>query len=138
MPRPAPPCNKGRKIIKVNALMMAQLMKHLLEGDYTCQELAEETGLHYVTVLHYTREMYREGVLHICKWDKRPESKDPIRIYKLGSKPDAKKKIMTDVEKSQRYRQKKKQLKLVQMMAGDSTLFTRKPKAQQTQQKEAA
>ena len=138
MPRPAPPCNKGRKIIKVNALMMAQLMKHLMEGDYTCQELAEETGLHYVTVLHYTREMYRKGVLHICKWDKRSESKDPIRIYKLGSKPDAKKKIMTDVEKSQRYRQKKKQLRLVQMMAGDSTRCTRKPKAQQTQQKEAA
>ena len=133
MPRPAPPCNKGRKIIKVNALMMAQLMKHLLEGDYTCQELAEETGLHYVTVLHYTREMYREGVLHICKWDKR-SGKDPMRIYKIGSKPDAEKKVMTDVEKSRKYRQKKKQIKLVQMMAGDSKRCTRKPKAPQTQE----
>ena len=131
--RPPPPCNKGRKIIKVNALMMAQLMKHLLEGDYTCQELAEETGLHYVTVLHYTREMYREGVLHICKWDKR-SGKDPMRIYKIGSKPDAEKKVMTDVEKSRKYRQKKKQIKLVQMMAGDSTRCTRKPKAPQTQE----
>lgn len=131
MPRPTPPNNTGRKIIKVNALMMAQLMKHLMEGDYTCKELAEETGLHYVTVLHYTREMYREGVIHICKWDRRPDTKDPIRIYKFGSKPDAKKKIFTEAEKKQRYRDKKRQMDMIHRLAGDSSRLNKKPKAQE-------
>ena len=118
MPRPAPPCNKGRKIIKVNALMMAQLMKHLMEGDYTCKELAAETGLHYVTVLHYTRELYRAGVLHIAKWERCAYGKDQVKIYKFGSKPDATRQRLTDVEKSKRYREKKRQMALLHRLAG--------------------
>ncbi len=49
------------KQIKVGALTYAQLIKFMLEGEHTCHELAELTGLHYVTVLQYTRELYAAG-----------------------------------------------------------------------------
>lgn len=118
MPNPTPPCNRGKRFIKINALTMAQLMKHLMEGIYSCKELAAETGLHYVTVLHYTREMYRAGVLHIAKWERCAYGKDQVKIYKFGSKPDATRQRLTDVEKLKRYREKKRQMALLHRLAG--------------------
>ena len=41
---------KKRKCVKVNAMSYAILVKHMLDGIYTCQELAEMTGLHLTTV----------------------------------------------------------------------------------------
>lgn len=35
-----PPSTKGRQIVKVGALTYAQLIKHMLEGTYSCEELA--------------------------------------------------------------------------------------------------
>ena len=46
---------KNKKIIKINAISQAHLIKEMLDGTLTCKELAEETGLHYVTVLQYAR-----------------------------------------------------------------------------------
>lgn len=46
---------------KVNAMSQAQLIKLLLDGDRTCAELADESGLHYVTVLEYCRELHKAG-----------------------------------------------------------------------------
>ena len=60
----------GNEVADGNAITQAHLIKLLLEGDYTCQELADETGLHYVTVLQYTRELYRAGAAYIVRWDK--------------------------------------------------------------------
>lgn len=114
-------------------MSFAQLMKYLSEGIYSCKELAEESGLHYITVLTYTREMYRAGVLYIKAWEKDVRGTDQIRIYALGNKPDAKKQKLSIVEKQKRHRQKKQQMKVIQMIAGDSKLCERKPKAQQTQ-----
>ncbi len=34
-----PPANKGKQIIKVGALSYAQLIKFMLEGVYSCEEL---------------------------------------------------------------------------------------------------
>ena len=53
---------------KLNASHQARLLRLLWDGGYTCQELAEQTGLHYVTVLEYTRELRREGIAHISQW----------------------------------------------------------------------
>ncbi len=64
-----PPKNKGRRIVKINAFTQAKLIEAMLDGVYNCQELAEITGLHYVTVLHYTRELHRAKAAHICQWD---------------------------------------------------------------------
>ena len=56
---------RGKTTIKVNAMAYAHLVELMLDGTHSCQELARATGLHYVTVLDYTRAMHRAGAAHI-------------------------------------------------------------------------
>ena len=114
--KPTPP--RAAKQIKVGAITYAQLIKHMFDGIYSCQELAEITGLHYVTVLQYTRELHAAKAAHICAWGKDARGRDLIKIYKLGPGKDAKRDAMTKTQRSQRHRAKKAQLELIQRMAG--------------------
>lgn len=102
---------------KMNAFTQGVMIKHMLEGVYTCQELAELTGLHYVTVLQYTRELHRAGACHISGWDKDSRGRDIIKIYKIGVGKDAKRDKMTGAERQARCRSKRQHLELVQRMA---------------------
>ena len=110
---PTPPSPKGRRQIKINAIMQAQLIKLLLEGTYTCQELADMTGLHYVTVLQYTRELHRAGAAHISGWEKDPRGRDLAKIYKLGEGRDKPRQRKTQQKRQRAYRIKKRQLSLI-------------------------
>ena len=114
---PVPPRNKGKKIIKINAIAQAQLIKLLLDGVYTCHELADQTGLHYVTVLHYTRELHSAGAVHICAWQKDGRGRDAIKIYKIGEGNDARRKKMTEAERQAKSRQKKFNLEMMHRIA---------------------
>ena len=111
-----PPNPKGKRQIKINAILQAQLIKLLLEGNYTCMELAEMTGLHYVTVLQYTRELHRAGAAHISGWEKDSRGRDLAKIYKLGEGNDKKRQRKTDAEKQVAYRAKKKQIKFMELL----------------------
>lgn len=102
---------------KMNAFAQGVMIKHMLEGVYTCQELAELTGLHYITVLHYARELHRAGACHISSWEKDIRGRDVIKVYKIGVGKDAKREKMTDVERQARSRSKRQHLALVQRMA---------------------
>ncbi len=113
-----PPSNKGRRIKKINAFTQAHLIKMLLDGAYNCQELAEETGLHYVTVLEYLRELRRAGAAHINAWEKDSRGRDVIKVYKLGAGKDAKREKLTGAERQARTREKRKAQELAQVMAG--------------------
>jgi predicted ArsR family transcriptional regulator len=104
-------------LMKINAYHQARLIKLLLEGTYSCAELAEETGLHYVTVLEYTRELHRAKAAHICMWEKDSRGRDLIKIYKLGEGRDARRSKMTAAERQQRLRDKRKALEMIGMMA---------------------
>ena len=106
-----------RTIRKINAVTQAQLIKLLLDGVYTCEQLAEETGLHYVTVLQYTRELHRFKAAHIAAWEKDAMGRDAIKVYKLGPGKDAKRDKMTAAERKARHRSKLKHLNLIQRMA---------------------
>jgi predicted ArsR family transcriptional regulator len=112
-----PPNNKGRKIIKINAISQANLIKLMLYGTMTCKELAEETGLHYVTVLQYTRELHAFGAAHICLWEKDNRGRDSIRVYKIGEGKDAKRQKMTGAERQARSRSKRYNIEMNQRMA---------------------
>lgn len=107
-----------RTIRKINAIAQAQLIKLLLEGVYTCEQLAKESGLHYVTVLQYTRELHRAGAAHIASWDKDARGRDLLKIYKLGEGRDARRKKMTPAQRQARHREKRKGQELAQVMAG--------------------
>jgi len=106
------------KQIKVNAMAYGQLIKFMLEGIYTCEELAEMTGLHYVTVLHYTRELHRAKACFIASWEKDSRGRDAVKIYKIGQAKDAKRERMTASERQARLRQKRKAMKLNTLLAG--------------------
>ena len=97
-----------RRIIKINAISQARLIALLLEGIYTCRELAEETGLHYVTVLQYTRELHRAGAAHIARWEKDERGRDNLKIYRIGAGKDARRQRLTAAQRQARCRAKKK------------------------------
>lgn len=113
------PTTKNKKVTKIGALTLTNLLANLMHGDMTCKELAEETGLHYSTVLNYTRAMHKGGVVHITRWEKCSDGRCKIKIYKLGKNKDAKKQLVTRIEQRKRYKEKMKQKALIQMMAGE-------------------
>jgi transcriptional regulator with XRE-family HTH domain len=106
-----------RTIRKINAITQAQLIKLMLEGIYTCEQLAEETGLHVVTVYQYTRELHRFGAAHISSWEKDARGRDIIKVYKLGEGRDARRQRMTAAERQAVSRQKKAHLKMIERLA---------------------
>lgn len=97
-----------RRVVKINAISQAKLIALMLEGIYTCRELAEETGLHYVTVLQYTRELHRAGAAHIARWDKDERGRDNLKIYQVGQGKDARRQRLTAAQRQARHRAKKK------------------------------
>ena len=115
-----PPKNKGRRIVKINAFTQAKLIEAMLDGVYNCQELAEITGLHYVTVLHYTRELHRANAAHISGWDKDSRGRDVVKIYRIGRGKDAKREKLTGAQRQARTREKKKAQEVAKIMMGMS------------------
>lgn len=113
-----PPNNRGKRIAKINRFTQALLIKYLLEGIYSAQELAEMTGLHDVTVRDYTRELCRVGAAHIASWDKDSRGRDVVKIVKLGPGKDAKRQRLTDAERQRAYRKKKQQQTTLRILAG--------------------
>ena len=112
-----PPSHKSKRIIKIGAVSYAKMVKLMLEGVYNCQEIADETGLHYVTVLQYARELYLAGAAHICNWEHDSRGRDIVKIYKIGQGKDAKRKTLTPAQRQRRYKAKKYNLQLIQRMA---------------------
>lgn len=137
-PEHVPPNPKGKRMIKINAITQAHLIKLLLEGTYTCQELADETGLHYVTVLHYTRELHRAKAAHISGWEKDHRGRDLSKIYKLGEGKDKPRQKLTAVERQRAYRAKKKQMKFMELFRCNAQPAGEKPSSCPHEQPETA
>jgi len=96
------------KQIKVNAISYAHLVRAMIDGDKTCLELAEITGLHYVTVLQYTRELHKVGAAHISMWLPDKLGRESIKVYKIGRGFDAKRFRMSQAERQRRYRERQR------------------------------
>ena len=115
--KPIPPRNKSKRIIKVNALSYAKLVLMMLDGTYNCKELAEMTGLHYVTVLQYARELHLSGAAHIHMWEKDSRGRDNIVVYKIGKNKDAKRSRLTPKERQARYRNKRRNSQIINLVS---------------------
>ena len=96
-----------KTMVKINRFTQANLIALLLEGTYSCKELAEQTGLHYVTVLDYTRELRRAKAAHICAWEPDARGRYTTKITKVGVGKDAPKPKKTGAQRSAAYRAKK-------------------------------
>lgn len=107
-----------KKYRKINAFTQGVLIKLMLEGELSCQELAEETGLHYVTVCEYTRELHRAGACYICEWRKDGLGRDCVKIYRIGVGKDATREKKTATERQRKYRKTKRHLEMLRATAG--------------------
>ena len=107
----------SRRGHKVNAMTFAILTKMLMEGTRTCQELADDTGLHKLTIYDWTRELHRQGVIHICMWE--GEGRSSTRIFKFGPGKDAPRPVKTRKQISEDYKTRKKAVQLLHRLAGN-------------------
>jgi len=113
-----PPSQKNKKQVKIGAISYAQLVLHMLQGDMNCKELAEETGLHYVTVLQYARELYLAKAAHISGWEKDALGRDNIKLYKIGAGKDAKRHRISGAIKAKAYRARIADMNINNALAG--------------------
>ena len=104
-------------IFKINSYTYAVMIKLLLEGTRTCQELADETGLHKGTVYQHCRELHKVGVIHIAAWMPDSMGRDCLKVYCFGSAPDAHRHKDMAVVRTARYRAKQHHLKMIQALA---------------------
>lgn len=113
-----PPSNVAyrRKQVKMGAILYARMVEMMLHGTFSCREIAEETGLHYITVLEYTRELHRAGACHIYAWDKDSRGRDMVKIYKIGEGKDAKRGKLSHAERQHRLRAKRRAIAEVNLM----------------------
>ena len=107
---------------KINHYTNAKLMLALIDGTMTCEELAEHIGLHYVTVLQYTRELHRVKAAHIATWEPDSRGRHVKKVFKLGPGKDAKRPGTTPSERTARYRRKQAHQQLIGLTAGPYTV----------------
>jgi DNA-binding IclR family transcriptional regulator len=103
-----PPNHRGRKLRRVNALAFANLLAELIDGDKTIRELAEATGLHYVTLQEYLRLMHSRGAVHIVEWGVDSRYRPTMKVYKLGCGPDAIKPVKSRADIQREWRKRKR------------------------------
>jgi hypothetical protein len=88
----------------------------MMEGTRTCQELANDTGLHKLTIYDWTAVLHKQGIIHICMWE--GEGRSSMRIFKFGPGKDAPRPIKPRSQVYAEYRAKQKAKVLLQRMAG--------------------
>lgn len=106
------------KKIRLNAELNATMIKMLLYGEATAHEIAEETGLHSDTVSRYCRALRRKKAAYICGWADSVRGADTTAIWKLGRGVDVPRFVKSNAQRSREYRERQKQLQMIQRMAG--------------------
>lgn len=114
------PATPKRKQVKVNSLSYAQLIKAMIPGDLTCQELADETGLHLVTVYQYARDLHAARAAHIARFDPDVRGRHTVKVYKLGAGKDAPRVRMTGAQRQARSRANRKAHELARVVGGSA------------------
>ena len=108
-----------RRCIKVNAISFAKLVAAMLDGTMTKRELAEVTGLHYLTVCQYTRELHLQGAAHIVMWEKDARGRDAMPVFQIGAGKDKPRHKETPASRAKKYREKKGAIEMIQRMVGE-------------------
>ena len=100
----------------MGAISYGAMCKLMCEGVYSCAEIAEMTGLHYVTVLQYAREIHKAGAAHIASWETDARGRDCVRIYKLGEGVDTPRKPPNKAKINANRRARRQQIDMMQRM----------------------
>lgn len=78
-----------RRVTAPNLIAVGVLIKHLMDGRLTNRQLAEVTGLAYLTVCRYTAAIYNADAAFITRLEIDNRGAQTIRVYKLGTDDDA-------------------------------------------------
>ena len=111
-----------KKVIRVNAIAIAEMLKAAQEGIYTSWELVEISGLSINTVRGYMNVFHKAGIVHVCDWDEDARGNRTRKVYKLGKGKDVAKPKLSQQEVNRRYREKTKAMKLMKDMNAIKTL----------------
>lgn len=108
----------------INAYSFTRMLELLMEGPVTKSQLIEETGLHHATVGAYVRHMHRKRLVRIEEYRRDRVGRTWVPYFSLNVEalPDAKKPARTSsTVRSAIHREKKRAIRLNQMLAGGPT-----------------
>jgi DNA-binding IclR family transcriptional regulator len=96
-----------RNAVNNNALAWATLIRALLEGDCTADELVEVTGLRRLTVYEYLRYLKKLGAVHVCAREPDVNGRLLIKVWRLGDGVDVRPPTQSKAVKNLKLRAKR-------------------------------
>lgn len=93
---------------KVNQDTYAMAIKLILNRPVSAHEIAKDTGLHIVTAQRLMRTFKQHEIIHVCSWRPDLQGRDAIPVYELGFRKDKPRRALTQAQRQQRCREKKK------------------------------
>ena len=106
-----------RKPVRLGALSMSKVMRALLDGPCSVGELKIASGLSTNTLYEYLRALRKEGVVHICAWEKDATGRESLRVFKLGAGKDKPRSKKSKAEVARDCRKRKQDAKLFTFFA---------------------
>lgn len=100
------------KPVRLGALSMAKITRALLDGPCSINELKLVSGLNISTLHEYMRALRKEGVVHICGWEKDATGRESLRVFKLGNEKDAPRAKKSKAQIARECRKRKQDAKL--------------------------
>lgn len=74
---------------RFSAVLIAMLIRELMDGPCTTKELAAVTGIGERSVLMYVTALYRRKCIRIAAWERDVSGKQSIRVWAFGATTDA-------------------------------------------------
>jgi hypothetical protein len=102
----------GMRMVKTGAIAQAKVIACLLHGA-TYQECADYSGLRLQTCRDYIKALRNEKVVFVDEWLPNSAGRITVASFKLGTEPDAVKKIKTKTEMNREGRRRKRQAELL-------------------------
>jgi len=97
---------------KVNQRTYALAIKFLINNDATIKQLAEETGLHPVTVGSLMKTFRKYKLAHIYEWEADSRGRDNTMVIRWGEGKDAKRFKMSGRDRQRLCRARKKEVSI--------------------------
>jgi DNA-binding IclR family transcriptional regulator len=104
-------------MIKINGMSFALLIKALRTGDKSLTDLADASGLHYLTAAHYVRELKKAGEVHVSRLRADTLGRMSVKLFTLGPGIDAKRDPMSARERKRRQRARESREEAVRLNA---------------------
>lgn len=107
--------------VRVSAMCFCMLIKLMQEHACSYAELAEETGLHNITVRKWVTEMKRQRLIHIADWGTL-DNNHKFPLFRWGCALDKPMPVKTYAQRNREYRQrlsgKRKMLAITHAIVG--------------------